>query len=474
MLPRLSPLRILAVLSGFASLIACDERLVRELPLPEVSTARGLVFILEPEGGAHVVVAVDLEQGTGREALPTLQDHAPRIELTALYFDDAPVALGLSPGRVETPARLSAVFQRGYRATLREEDAPSGARVIWSPEWEEIREEQQLSATAKRTLYAHCRFIESADGRVCLPNLVCDGSACARDFCWGEPRPVAGLDAPTSADTQVTPVVENGETWLYFVTDRFYEGPERCEDGNVPCNHHARVRLRRPDEAELSTLERLPTGDFEGKGWSGTPHVTNGGREMFFQSSRDDAEWWDEEIYLSTRNGAGEAWGPPVLAVDLQKDPMYASSVLRPVLLPDRKSLALRQDNIRWAVIYRRRSTAPGDANFEYLGRILTYEGIGDEWQLWPTSVSSDGRHLFYIRRERDKGDDATHEARVAEMADLTDDLVTFQRPRTLALPEGTHADRRGLLSVAEHPNGQHVYFSDFLDTYVADAVPCE
>lgn len=454
--------------------LGCHEHLVLELPLPEVESARSLIFFYEPQGAQARVVVVDLQTGLGRESLPTAQAPEPRIELTALYFDEPLETLGLEPGSLQTSTLLSSVFSLGYRATLLEENAPSGARVTWQVPWELIQSDEQLSSAVKETLYPSCRFIDTVEGRVCIPNLVCSGGACERDFCWGEPRKVRGLDSAETTDLMATPVVEGGATWLYFVTNRYYEGPERCEDGTVPCNHHAKVRLGSPDQAELSTLERLPTGDFDGKGWSGTPHVANGGLEMFFESSRPDAEWWEGETYLATRASREAPWGTPVLAVDVPPSPPFSSSVHRPVLLPDRKSLALIQDNIRWAVIYRRQTTTPGDAAFEYLGRILTFEGNGDEWELWPMSVSSDGKHLFYIRRLRRLGDQAPHEARVAQMADLTEDLITFQQPRALALPQGTHADRRGLLSVAEHPNGRHLYFSDFEDTWVADAVPCE
>jgi hypothetical protein len=467
-------MRIQSKAVGFQQLIApaigiaiagCTSVEVVAIEAPVVEGAKALIVVVEPEGRSVLSGAVDLTSGAGRDAIPTVREQEGSTFATLLYFDRSLEEVGLTAGGPIARGDLELVFSKGFGSDL------SGDT---EPEWGRIILQQDLRPAVRELLYSSCVFRER-DGVVrCVPNDPCADGGCQREFCWDEPQLLEGVNAEGRQDIGGTPIEESGAVWLYFSTSRWSPA---VQSSTTPSSVHAKIRLIDATHADPSSVERVTTGDFVGKGWSGRPVFSSDGLEMFFSSSRPDAVWWDNECYLAHRSTSGGPWSEPTVVADLAGAGEADTNIDTPVPLPDRLTMLAWQSNLHQIVSFKRTRRAPGDTDFAHEVSLVFERG----YTLWPASISCDGQYLFYVRRARywrpteQFPQDAPHEPRVALIGY---EPVTLTRARSIPLPVGTHyggpRQEKGIVSLAEHPDCTHIYFSDFSDIYVAKKVSCD
>ncbi|MCC7384330.1 MAG: hypothetical protein IT384_20965 [Deltaproteobacteria bacterium] len=452
---------------ALSSATACAKEIIR-LDLPEPTDAHALVWVLEHPGRVQAGAA-DLDSRAGLDDLPATEIDGAAPYLSVLYFREPLSTLGLAAGRDLAAHALSFVFLEAY----------AGAIDGGVSRWERPSTKEALRPAVIALLYESCEFQETAEGRACLPSPYCTDGRCARDFCYGEPRTIQGIEGGES-NVGPTPLLEDGALWLYFVTDRWYLAGSSTSTLPRPLRHHARARLVAHDQIDPSTVEPVTTTDFSGTGWTFGPRFANLGREMVFESSRPDGHWWDGEVYLAARERIGAAWSPPHLIADYPEvGERLGTSMVSPVMLLDQRTLLLSQDNLKRLAIYRRPSARLGDAAFTVLGSIPIEAGYG----VHPAGLSCDGRHLLYVRRKNDWAGTTEYplsppfEPRVAVIT-AVDGAPSLASTAPLPLPVGTdHGgpyEKRGIIHISEHPSCEGVYFSDFVRSYFAPQVPCD
>ena len=290
------------------------------------------------------------------------------------------------------------------------------------------------------------------------------------------------FDAPASF------TVENGETFVYFSTDRL------VPVAGANFTQVARMKMRAANAPDLRTLEIIPVVppvEEHRKGWTSGIKARRDGLELFAYSSLFDASYWDDDIYHASRSSLAEPWSLPragfVTSLSNLSDGMDrenmndADEKEHATLLPDYRTLIFVERTIFLASVARRKTSNPADLDFVKLEPVsLDIEFT----QIKHFTLSCDQRHIIYMRErvneERSmRGPDKIRDARISEILSL--DPLTFGPPETISFggatresPFGLSLDGSQQIYLAETPDCQALYVTPDFRPWVADRVPCE
>jgi hypothetical protein len=303
-----------------------------------------------------------------------------------------------------------------------------------------------------------------AEGEMCV-----DGAcvAAVRPFCWSDPISIP-LGRPQWAGTAIA----DGDSLSFY-------GAHTPDPPDLGCGRMGRYRLTDYATAELDTYEVLPISDFSAlstsgcvgggscTGWVSVPRLSKDALEVFVDANYACADWWDSEMYLSTRASAKGEWTLPALIPLGLYEPAAngaGDGVGSGILLSDRRTLLYKASRVaNNALVVARRPTArAGDTAFERIDTVVLPETFDDHpANLAPQALSCDGRYLLYYRQL-----DGNREARAAAILSL--DPVMLGPPEAYpGVPDPL------LLGFSESPDCGAIYFITYGDPYVRLRIPC-
>jgi len=438
-------------------------RWVGLLFLAACSTSEPLRLILEAPGAQTLVVfqwsetrplTVTVVPATELERLPVVREYlSGEIQTVVLVYPSPLAELGLAPGPL---AATDAIRSR----TLPPAQA-YGARISANTEsvaFEALAAVPDLVTTFRYAIECPTRGPGPIEVVGDCPLMFPPREA----RCWSEPVKVAGLEDPQPGSEQdVGAVVREGDaSWLYFRATRF--DPDSFA-------RHARVRLIDPRTADPASIAPLPTlpmivkssTTYVVRGWTGRPWVRPDGLEMIFDSSYPDAAWWDQDVYLASRESVLDPWplGANVLAMGSALiDDDGASS---PLFLADgRTAVWLASDGV---VSTWRSSHEPG--NQAFLGRKLVVDEDGRPLgKADNLATSCDGGHLFIMRAGA---------VFLAEILALPADEHGVVKVRARPFVELSWSGGRGINTIAEAPDCDALYLADAREIFVSTPVAC-
>lgn len=330
-------------------------------------------------------------------------------------------------------------------------------------------------ASGRQVWCASCETGEACEGNLCVP--------ARRPFCWGPPQEWTDVEDAYGPDMVATPVVENGELFLYV-------GNERLPDTDPGCRRHARVPLLDWTTANLGRYEPLQTTNFDDlsentcyldanrpcRGKVSAPRVSNGGLEMIFDGNYPCYDWEDNEIYVSTRPSVHAPWSKPefISRLSTRTDrPEDFDGLRAPLLMPDNRMLLYRRElSLEFAT---RATDTPGDRSFTVNGAVVLDDlpARGERvHQVTAASVSCDGEHLIYLRDLHVAGRDEhlRFEGRIARIISINPTVLGPARPYDVPSLNW----RSGAVTyIAESPDCSTMYYSTRRANWFKTRVAC-
>jgi hypothetical protein len=395
-------------------------------------------YIVAIETGAIELVAIDLAAPNVESALPMIPAGVRTARVTALPFKRTLSELELEPGpiaTVEPEARSARPIP--FEALGFEADVADGKSDGWSPPMNALPD----ALAALRIGAGECAPAQTLK-LVPIANHIVVGQCVdpRRPVCWQRAQQIE-LSANPSPNRSIWGgflAAEGDALWFYFSTNVLT---------TESWTQLLRERFSDPISPEAQTIEPLAASDIGGPmaiGWNYRPLLRPDLLEMFFASSRPDADWRNPRLYLLARPRVG-AWALDALPLD-NLNAGVSTGLSEPALLRDNRTLLYVEGlgEIRYAV---RNSTLAGDSSFVPQGvapfdqRLVTTSSI----TLVAVATSCDGWHLIYVLRYS-----TSPTAWIAEIETL--DPLTFGPPEPYPLPLGPS----GPLNVSDGnlPNG--------------------